>query len=151
MAGKIQSPEKELRFTRSGQATIFWIVAAVFLVASISILANGIERRENPAWALIPATLTWLSVRTALRMTKHAYLILTPMGIEIFPLFRAETSMQMVLWSEIDGAETDDALTSLTLHYNAEKTSGIHLSLRPIRKDRRALLAKAVSGRVSRA
>lgn len=151
MAANIQSPEKELRFTRSGQATIFWIVAAVFLVASISILANGIERRENPAWALIPATLTWLAVRTAVRMTKHAYLILTPLGIEIFPLFKPQTSMQMVMWNEIDGAETDPSLTRLTLHHNAEKTSGVHLSLRPIRKDRRALLAKAISGRVSRA
>lgn len=151
MAGKIQSPEKELRFTRSGQATMFWIGAAVFLVASISLLANGIERRESPAWALIPASLTWLCIRLALRMTKHAYLILTPMGIEIFPLFKAESSMQMVMWNEIDGAETDDALTGMTLHYNPEKTSGVHLSLRPIRKDRRALLAKAVSGRVSRA
>ena len=29
MAGKLQSPEKELRFTRSGQAAVFWVIAAV--------------------------------------------------------------------------------------------------------------------------
>jgi hypothetical protein len=39
--------------------------------------------------------------------------------------------------------------TLLTLHHNAEKTSGIHLSLRPVRADRRQLLAKAVVGRAN--
>lgn len=156
MAGKIQSPEKELRFTRSGQATMFWIVSAIAFAVAMTLLLTAIYRDVNPevphpAWAVLPLAVSWLSARLALRMTKHAYLILTPMGIEIFPLFKAETSMQMVMWSEIEGAETDGALTRLTLHHNAEKTSGIHLSLRPIRKDRRALLAKAISGRVSRA
>ena len=156
MAGKIQSPEKELRFTRSGQAAMFWIVAAVAFAVAMTLLLTSIYRDVNPevphpVWAVLPLIISWLCVRLALRMTKHAYLILTPMGIEIFPLFKAESSMQMVMWSEIDGAETDASLTRLTLHHNAEKTSGIHLSLRPIRKDRRALLAKAISGRVSRA
>jgi hypothetical protein len=105
----------------------------------------------HPLWAVLPLVVSWLCVRLALRMTKHAYLILTPLGVEIFPLFRAASSMQLVLWNEIDGVEIDDGLTRLTLHHNTERTSGVHVSLRPIRNDRRALLAKAVSGRVSRA
>ena len=35
----------------------------------------------------------------------------------------------------------------LTLHHDEARTSGIHLSLRPIREDLRGLLAKAVIGR----
>lgn len=151
MSEKIQSPEKELRFTRSGQAAVFWIAAAVFLAAGISILANAIARAENAAWALIPFGLTWLAARAAMHLTKHAYLILTPLGVEIFPFFRPQRTMQLVLWQEIQDAEVDERLTRLTLHHNGEKTSGIHVSLSPIRKDRRALLAKAIVGRVSRA
>jgi hypothetical protein len=43
----------------------------------------------------------------------------------------------------------DGKFTRLTLHHDLEKTSGIHLSLTPIRADRRSLLAKAVLGRLS--
>ena len=35
MAGKIQAPEKELRFTRSGQAVIFWMAAAVLVAVGV--------------------------------------------------------------------------------------------------------------------
>lgn len=156
MPEPIQSPEKELRFTRSGQAVQFWLLAAVMVSGAVTILASSIYRDvepnlPHPLWALVPLALAWLSARVALRMTKHAYLILTPLGVEIFPFFRPERTMRMVLWSEIHDAETDAGLSRLTLHHDAGKTSGVHVSLAPIRKDRRALLAKAISGRVSRA
>ena len=156
MPEKVQSPEKELRFTRSGQAVVFWISAAVMVAAAVTILASSIYRYDvtslpHPAWATVPLALAAIFARIAIRMTRHAYLIFTPLGIEIFPLFRPQSSMRLVLWQEIQVAETDDALTRLTLHHDAAKTSGIHLSLSPIHKDRRVLLAKAVSGRLSRA
>jgi hypothetical protein len=156
MPEKVQSPEKELRFTRSGQAVAFWISSAVMVAAAVTILASSIYRDEvpqlpHPLWALLPMGFAWLAARIAVHMTKHAYLIFTPLGIEIFPWFRPERSMRLVLWQEIQLAETDDALTRLTLHHDAGKTSGIHVSLAPIRKDRRVLLAKAIAGRLSRA
>lgn len=156
MSEKIQSPEKELRFTRSGQAASFWIAAAVLAAVSVTLLASAIYREDNPQlphplWALVPLVLAWLAARTAVRMTRHAYVIFTPLGVEVFPFFRPEQTMRLVLWQEIQDAEVDERLTRLTLHHNGEKTSGIHVSLSPIRKDRRALLAKAIAGRVSRA
>jgi hypothetical protein len=155
MAKKIQAPEKELRFTRSGQATAFWIVAAVLVAASITMLATSIYRGVNPElphplWAILPLLLAWLAARTAWKLTKHAYVIFTPLGVEIFPFFKPEQTMRLVLWQEIQDAEVNPELTRLTLHHDLEKTSGVHISLRPIRKDRRALLAKAITGRVSR-
>ena len=154
MAGKVQSPEKELRFTRSAQASFFWVGAAVLATVGITLLATAIYRDINPdipypAWALLPlATAAWM-VHTAARLTRHAYLILTPLGIEIFPFFRPANGMQLVIWQEIDHAEVDEKTTRLTLHRDSRKTSGIHLSLTPIRADRRTLLAKAVIGRLS--
>ncbi len=154
MAGKIQSPEKELRFTRSGQAALFWVGAAVLAAVGITLLATSIYRHINPqlphpAWALVPLVLAAVMARLAMGMTRHAYLILTPLGIEIFPLFRPSEGMRLVMWQEVDHAEVDEKTTRLTLHHDSGKTSGIHLSLTPIRADRRTLLAKAVIGRLS--
>lgn len=154
MAAKIQAPEKELRFTRSGQASLFWVGAAVLAAVAITLLATAIYRDINPrlphpAWALVPLILAGGLVRLASGLTRHAYLILTPLGIEIFPFFQAAAGMRLVLWQEVNHAEVDEKLTRLTLHHDAEKSSGIHLSLTPIRADRRTLLAKAVIGRLS--
>jgi hypothetical protein len=54
--------------------------------------------------------------------------------------------MQMVFWQEISAAEIDERGKWLTLHFNNERTAGIHLSLSPVRKKLRDLLAKAVRG-----
>ena len=103
----------------------------------------------HPAWALPPLALAVACARLAVGLTRHAYLILTPLGIEIFPFFRPAAGMRLVAWQEIAEAEVNADATLLTLHYDAARTSGIHLSLKPIRADRRALLAKAVNGRVA--
>ncbi|GAA5121924.1 hypothetical protein JIN84_01380 [Luteolibacter yonseiensis] len=150
----IQAPEKELRFTRSGQAIVFSITAAVLTAVGVTLLASAWYRDINPllphpAWALVPFAFAIFMAHTAVRLTKHAYLILTPLGIEIFPFFRPADGMRLVTWQEIHTAEVDGRTKRLTLHHDAGKTSGIHLSLSPIRADRRTLLAKAVLGRVS--
>lgn len=152
MAGQVQSPEKELRFTRSGQAALFWVLAAVFTATAVTLAATSLYRDINPAlphpaWALLPVALGVLAARVAVGLTRHAYLILTPLGVEIFPFFRPAEGMKLVVWQEIESAEVNAEFTRLTLHHDAAKTSGIHLSLKPVRADRRALLAKAVVGR----
>lgn len=153
MAGKIQSPEKELRFTRSGQAILFLISSAVLTAVGITMLATAIYRdfglELHQVWSLVPFAFAAFMAHTAVSLTRHAYLILTPLGIEIFPFFRPASGMQLITWQEIDHAEVDEKTTRLTLHHDAGKSSGIHLSLTPIRADRRTLLAKAVIGRVS--
>lgn len=154
MAAKLQSPEKELRFTRSGQAGAFWVLAAVLAASGITLCATGIYRDINPllphpAWALLPLGLAGAVARFAVGLTRHAYLILTPLGIEIFPFFRPAEGLRLVTWQEVESAEVNEQTTRLTLHHDSEKSSGIHLSLKPIRADRRSLLAKAVIGRLS--
>jgi hypothetical protein len=154
MAGKLQSPEKELRFTRSGQAVFFFITAAVLAAVGMTLLATAVYRDINPllphpAWALLPFAFAAFSSYTAVQLTKHAYIILTPLGIEIFPFFRPAEGMRLVTWQEIHSVEVAEKMKRLTLHHDAAKSSGIHLSLAPIRTDRRTLLAKAVLGRVS--
>lgn len=153
MPSTLQSPEKELRFTRSGQAVAFWISAAVCTAAAVTLLVTSTYRGENPklphaAWSILPLAAAALAARAAVRLTRHAYLILTPLGIEIFPFFRPAAGMRLISWQEIHSAELSPALDRLTLHHDAAKTSGIHIALGPIRRDRRTLLAKAITGRV---
>lgn len=154
MAGKIQSPEKELRFTRSGQAPVFWVVSAILAMAAIIIVTTAYYRDINPLlphplWAGVPLAFSLFMAHIAVNLTRHAYIILTPLGLEIFPFFRPAAGMRLITWQEVDSAEVDGKLSRLTLHHDAGKSSGIHLSLAPIRTDRRTLLAKAVIGRVS--
>lgn len=153
MAQRVLSPEKELRFTRAGQAVWFWVLAAVLAAVAVTLAATAIYRDINPqlphpAWTLAPLVLAGLTARLAAGLTRHAYLILTPLGIEIFPFFRPVAGMRLLVWQEVACAEVNAATSVLTLHYDAAKTSGIHLCLKPIRADRRALLAMAVIRRV---
>lgn len=126
----------------------------MLFAAGVTLFATASYRDINPllphaAWAILPIALSALCIRFAVRLTRHAYLILTPLGIEIFPFFRPSHGMRLVTWQEIQAAEVDGTFQRLTLHHDPEKSSGIHLSLAPIRQDRRSLLAKAVIGRVS--
>ena len=150
----VSEPQKELRFTRSGQAVVFCVLGAVLVGMGVTLAATGYYKDINPAvphpaWALpcfaLAGGMFWLATHLA----KHAYLIFTPMGLEIFPFFRPSQGMQMVMWQEISAAELDRKTTRLTLHYNTARTAGMHLSLRPIRKNLRPLLANAIEGRTN--
>jgi len=148
----VAEPQKELRFTRAGQAVVFWIAAAACVMAGLVFFLVAPYRADtpelpHPAWGLVPIAFAVLLMRLAWRCAKHAYLLLSPIGVEIFPFFRPGVNMQVIPWAQIAAADIDDS--RLTLHFTAEKTSGIHLSLSPIAKDRRELLAKAIQGRLS--
>ena len=150
----VESPEKELRFTRAHQAVMFWIFGALSAAASITLTVITSYRDENPdlphpLWVLLPLGVATLIFRLAVRLTRHAYLILTPLGLEIFPLWKPEKSMRVVFWHEIAAVDFDDKLTRMIVHHDAEKTSGIHLSLRPIPQPQRGLLEKAMRERVA--
>lgn len=153
-APRTTAPEKELRFTRSGQASAFWLLAIACFAIALVIWTAASGRITEPwrihsVWAAIPLVGTWLAARTALRMTRHAYLILTPLGIEIFPFFRPAAGMRLIAWSEIAAADIDGDHRVLSLHYNDDCTAGVHLSLAPIKPALRPLLAKAIVQRLS--
>jgi hypothetical protein len=150
---EVREREKELRFTRAGQAVVFWVVAAVFAAAVVILVSVSFHRVDNPklphpAWAMVPMCFAIGLGRLAYRLTRHAYLILTPLGIEVFPFFRPASGMQSVFWSEIFAVDADEQMKWLTLHFNSERSAGIHLSLLPVEAKRRELLITAVRGRV---
>ncbi|MEK7952648.1 hypothetical protein [Luteolibacter soli] len=147
----VAEPQKELRFTRAGQAVVFGIAAAACVMAGLVFFLVAPYRADtpelpHPAWGLVPIGIALLLVWLAVHCAKHAYVLLSPIGVEIFPFFRPASNMQVIPWAQIAAADINDS--RLTLHFSAEKTAGIHLSLSPISKDGRSLLAKAIQGRL---
>lgn len=147
----VAEPHKELRFTRVGQAQAFMVIAAVsFAFCLLIALTSFMGHPSFRWWMPLPfLALALFLGRLSGRCARHAYLILTPLGVEIFPLFKPEDNLNLVYWTQIDDAEFDEELTTLKLHYNPEKTGGIILSLKPILTKKRPLLQKALLGRLA--
>ncbi len=147
---EVAEPHKELRFTRANQAQNFIILAAVGLAFTLLLTITWLMGHPDFSWwmPLIPLTLSILIARLATRCARHAYIILTPLGIEIFPLVKPEKNLNLIYWTQLEDAEFDPHLSTLKLHYNAEKTAGAILSLKPIPPKKRPLLQKAIKGRL---
>ena len=147
---EVAEPHKELRFTRAAQAQAFIVIAAVAFAFALLIGITSFMGHPSFLWwmplpfLLVAGILTRLSTRCA----RHAYIILTPLGVEVFPLFKPEKNLNLIYWSQLDDAGFDEELTTLKLHFNKEKTAGVVLSLGPILAKKRPLLKKALEGRL---
>lgn len=148
---KIGAPEKELRFTRSRQAIPLWL-AGLFLI----VVAGGIALASTPWmsraigqpwWALLPLVLGIACLWAALHLTRHAYIIFTPIGIELFPLFFPSKNLNVVYWPEVEAIDFDAGRTQMVI--DLAGGSKIFLTLAPIPKDRIEMLVRASEGRMA--
>ena len=147
----VAEPHKELRFTRAGQAQTFIIAAAVVFAFALLLAVTWLMGHPSFHWwmPLIPLALSILLTRFAARCARHAYIILTPLGVEIFPLLKPEKNLNLIYWNQIEGHHFDEDHDLLKLHFNAEETNGIILSLKPILEKKRPLLKTALEGRLN--
>jgi len=149
----VAEPEKEVRFTRSAQASTFFILAVLCIMLGVGTLFNefinwGPWHADFKAYwwlSLIPVIPAMVFFHIGVHCIRHAYIILTPMGVEIFPFWKPEKNLQVIFWSDIHLTEFKDQ--KMTLHYNKDKTSGAVISLKPISKKLHHLLEKAVKAR----
>lgn len=146
----VSNPEKELRFTRSQQARNFALLGAILMGIVFTFLATAIFGINPPVelWHTIPPSLLaggafWL----AHYCNRHAFLILSPVGIEFFPLIKPSKNFQLWQWQEFHLAEIRDR--NLYLHFDSEKTAGAVVSLTPLAPHALALLTTAIEGRMS--
>ena len=153
---QVLNPEKELRFTRSHQAIIAAMIAAVLAASAIIILSIAIYTQLNklpppihPIWCFIPAILTIPFGWATLYLASHAYILLTPLGIEIFPLWKPSTNFRIVHWSEIGQITFDETRNLMVIDFK-NSDGGVILTLAPIRKKARTLLRTAVLGRMKK-
>ena len=148
---EVSEPHKELRFTRAGQAQGFVVIAAVAFAFSLLLTVTWLMGHPSFTWWM-PLPFLVLAIflaRLGTRCARHAYIILTPLGVEIFPLRKPEKNLNLVYWTQLENAEFDPELATLKLHYNEKKTAGVILSLKPILIKKRPLLKKALEGRLA--
>lgn len=157
-AGRIEpgDPGKELRFTRSGQAIHFAVAAIVCACAVFALLTLGLmpwhadDAPFLPVWwpGLLPVipmlAFLWLAVFCA----SHAYLILSPVGVEIFPFWAPAENFRLVAWQQIRGYRVDGPFLFLEFGESTGQ-GGVVLSLAPLRQVQRELLVHAIDQRVS--
>lgn len=145
----VSKPEKEIRFTRSAQAQSFALFGAILIGLSATLWATAFKGVPPPIpkWAFpIPLPLAAGLFYLAWRCAKHAFLILSPVGIEFFPFFKPSQNFQLWNWSEFHHAEVIGK--RLLLHFNEEETGGAVISLSPISEKSRQLLDRAIEGRM---
>ena len=146
----MDKPFKELRFTRSRQAVTFVIAGVLFLCLTVGLVAVlwwwRVGSLQTLWWPLLPLLAAWACLRFAARMTRHAYLLLSPIGIEIFPFFRPSQNMQLFSWAEIQHAGVSDDHRLLTLTLAGYEDAKVIISLDPVKESARPLLKKAVEG-----
>lgn len=150
----LAEPEKELRFTRAAQAPLFYAVSVLCFAASLAVFilstqdwGMGDPMLDGWVWLCVPGLImTYAALRVGLRCTRHAYIILSPLGVEIFPFIKPEKNLQIIYWSEVDDVELSSHAKQLIIHFNQEKKSGVVVSLNPIPVTRRHLLEEAVLG-----
>ncbi|MDP0490755.1 MAG: hypothetical protein Q7Q71_06880 [Verrucomicrobiota bacterium JB023] len=145
----VAHPEKELRFTRIAQARFFVMVAALAATAAIILfgIAHFPERSPISYWpSLPPLIISILSLPCAWRCARKAFLILSPVGIEIFPFFRPVKNFRLIPWQDFHYAEV--IVDELHIHFDEAQTAGVVISLSPLDKARQDLLARAIEGRM---
>lgn len=148
----VAEPEKELRFTRGAQAIVFYVLASLTACTGIALMILstqdwGMDQPPLKAWwwLIIPNTLIgiWF-LRLGIRCSRHAYIILTPLGVEIFPFFKPGKNLRVIYWTEVHDAEVRDS--QLILHLSEQKERGVIASLQPIPSRQRDLLRTAMKG-----
>lgn len=148
---EVAEPHKELRFTRAAQAQGFLIIAAVASAFGILLTVTAFLGHPSVHWWMpLPFfLLAGLIARFSIKCARHAYLILTPMGIEIFPLIKPEKNLNLIYWTQLHSVDFEREDTLLKLHFDDKQTSGVILSLKPIPEKQRPLLRKALEGRLA--
>ena len=157
-AGRIEpsDPGKELRFTRSAQAVHFTAAAILCACAVFALLTLGLwpwHPDGSPflsIWwpGLLPVVPMFAFLWLAVFCASHAYIILSPVGVEIFPFRNPVENFRLVAWQQIRHFRVEGR--DLILEFgDAPGQGGVVLSLRPLRRDQQELLVHAIDQRIS--
>ena len=146
--------QKELRFTRSAQGSLLGILTAGFLCSALLGSAWAFRlRTESGELGL----LSWLAIVTPIAsastslylsqwFTQRTYLLLSAVGIEVFPLRKPEENLEVFPWHEIQSAEVLNHPKALHLQLESKKEYRIPLT--PLSPDAHQLLRTAIQGRL---
>ena len=144
---------KEIRFTRNAQAAHFFIAALFFLcvgtglyIASWDFLYDSKEPLLQRSWyGLLTVPFIGISIAVGIHLAKHAYVIFSPVGIELFPFFFPGKNMQVLYWSEVRHVELspDQRMMEVTLSSPDERK--VFVATAPLDIPSRILLARTIT------
>ena len=152
----ITEPEKELRFTRSRQGLTF-VTTSILCFCSAGFIwfrvyFNYLESSQINELMIPIVVSTFLIVLAilfffvAVHCTRHAILILTPLGLELFPFWFPVKNFRMIYWSEMDNVFVSEDMKLMHIDFNSG--SKILVSMSPIATHLRSYLKVAVEGRM---
>lgn len=145
--------QQEIRFTRNAQAAHFFVLALVFLCVGMALyfLSLDLWKTEGPVfeqswYGLLMLPLVGLAIWAGVHLAKHAYMIFSPVGIELFPFFHPSKNMQVLYWQEVEdlAITPDGKMLEVTLLSEGEHK--IFIATAPMRQNSRELLAKTIDG-----
>lgn len=141
---------RELRFTRARQALPPALAGASLLGFGLLLAINLLLRHGGRFWQAPPGLAAAVAVLLAMALLLHArhclrhpLLLVSPVGLEIFPLWRPEEHFRLLSWSEIAGLR----LGPRRLVVDLRGGGGVVLALDPLWPEQRRLLARALQGR----
>jgi len=152
----ITQPEKELRFTRAGQARVFVLLAALGMAM---ILGSGMLAWVPHDGLIPPHVWQWVGIIFALLWTAvaiwavaycvtHAYILLTPLGVEVFSFFYPTKYYRLIPWADIETLRLDEAMKWVA--FDQHGGGGVYLSLAPLLPRQRELLREALQRRLGK-
>lgn len=150
---RMADPAKELRFTRSRQAAHFALSGLGLVAAGAGLIILRWWQLDHPP-SLWPAVASLAGGVACLvfagRLARHAFLLLSPVGVEIFPFFLPTRNFQLVPWGTVADASVDPDMKWLTIRLAGYEDAGIVISLAPIARRVRPLLVRAIEGVMER-
>ncbi len=138
----------ELRFTRSRQAVVMMAWGVAFWLISVAFMATYYHNFHRQAWwwIVVPAVPALVFCWLAWNHLRHPYLVLTRVGLEIYPFFLPARNMHLVLWQQIARADVSTTPPLLTLTRADQEDGKIFITLAPLQPRQRQLLARALEG-----
>ncbi len=150
---KAERGSQEIRFTRNAQAVHFFVLALVFFCVGIALYCLSLDlwKTQEPllkqSWyGLLTLPFIGLSVWAGVHLAKHAYMIFSPIGIEIFPFFYPSKNMQVLYWQEVEDVAITPDGKMLEVTLLSEGENKIFIATEPLRSKSRDLLGKTIDG-----
>ena len=139
----------ELRFTRSRQAVVSLAWGLGCLLLSLGLFILHFQRFTHPpalGWGFVPLLPAALFLWLAWHQLRHPFLVLTRIGIEIYPFFLPARNMHLLLWQQISHSEIIAEPPQLILTRADAADAKIFITLAPLVPRQRELLHTALSG-----
>ncbi len=143
--------ERELRFTRNRQAFGWMTLACTFFTTAlftafyITMVDDLYYTKVFYWYAALQLVVSGALFYYATYCLKHAYVILSPVGIDVLPIIYPSKRLKFIPWDSIYDISLSGAKTNL--HLNSGKTVTIKSGM--MNKQTRAYFVQAITHRVT--